>query len=477
MLTNIILSRGLGAAKFGAYNAVISTAQSGFGMLRMGVDAGLHIHMAEVDGVAETGRKDAILGAALVLLGVAGVLGAVAVFGTARQIATAFYHNPALAPWLRVAAILLFLQCLYQFAWAALAGLHEFGRFAGVTVALAVVNLPALAIAVKFGGVGAALAVTAVVNAVILIGLLLVLRAALRRNALALRFKRIRWAAGKLLAIGFPFFVAGLVSIPVLYFIQARLVQAVGLESLGYLRIVGTFTTLILFIPSSTAAATVSTLAEVRSDPNRLLAEFASLAVLNIKLLWFVALFAAIWAFELIPYLVPALFGKEYQPAIVLARISIFGSVFMAVSGAASNSFFAARRVSLVFIQNVSFSLVFAVGSLLTIPHFGIIGYSLSEFTGYAVVALPTIIGTALWAQRSGVSARPLFLLLAVNLVLVASAWCIAWLAWPLLADVVFALLGSLLLLWVGHTHVLSDRERQLFHAGIYRLRAHLVPT
>ena len=137
-----MLARVLGSANFGIYSIVVNTANSAYGLVRLGVDAAIHVHTAEHHSDAETrNAKGQMLGAGLILLSGAGIIGAMICLMFAQWIATEIYGQPELVQWIRLAAILVFFQCLSQFCYASLAGLHRFNEYAKVMILSAFLNI------------------------------------------------------------------------------------------------------------------------------------------------------------------------------------------------------------------------------------------------------------------------------------------------------------------------------------------------
>src|SRR5687767_3240747 len=77
-LTAIVLARGLGVNGYGLYTAAISTASSAYGLVRLGIDASLHVYTARArqtpDSDVLTGQ---LLGAGFIILTSAGFVAAV----------------------------------------------------------------------------------------------------------------------------------------------------------------------------------------------------------------------------------------------------------------------------------------------------------------------------------------------------------------------------------------------------------------
>ena len=117
-------------------------------MVRFGVDAALHVKMAEKEGKT----KNYLITAGLLLLAFAGVLGGIAVFVLSDWLADRVFGLLELSSWLRIAAILVLAQCLFQFSYAILVGLHQYSRYATVMVSSAILNVLTLGLGVYVFG-------------------------------------------------------------------------------------------------------------------------------------------------------------------------------------------------------------------------------------------------------------------------------------------------------------------------------------
>ena len=198
-------------------------------MVRLGVDVALHVKMAEKEGKS----KDYLITAGLLLLTFAGVLGGVVVFALSDWLADHVFGLLELSSWLRIAAILVLAQCLFQFSYAILVGLHQYSRYATVMVGSAILNVFTLGLGVYVFGLAGGIFGTVFTNIFTTMWLARMVRSALKEQAIQLRFGRFLEHAAQLFRIGFPFYLAGLIAMPVSLYMQGLLAKSGGIEELA----------------------------------------------------------------------------------------------------------------------------------------------------------------------------------------------------------------------------------------------------
>jgi O-antigen/teichoic acid export membrane protein len=402
MLTTVVLARILGVAGFGAYSVVINTASSAYGMVRLGVDASIHVHTAETEQ-GESSRKDKgdMLGAGLLLLAGSGVLGAAACLLLSDWLAKTVYGQPELSHWMAFAAGLVLLQCVSQFCFAALAGMHQFVTYSWVMVMSAILSALAVSIGAYSLGISGALAGMLGAQAVTVFLLAQSARGALHANEIILRFSAVKQWVYRHLRLGFPFYAAGLLSVPVTLYLQGMLSRHAGLEALGELRVITAILALISFIPTAASSAMVSLL--TRSSTSDY-SSFIQQSLLHIKYIWVFAVFSGLGVFLLMPLIVKLLFGEAYMGAVAPASYAILSAIIACVLGFAGNIIFARRRVGLILAQTICQFAVFAGVASILISKMGLRGYLAAELSGY-VAAIIFIYFTAIsWKKRHGVS-------------------------------------------------------------------------
>lgn len=426
VVASAVLARALGPAGMGVYNVVATTPGTAFGLLKLGVDTAVHVNMAEHER-AQGVSRGGVLAAGLLLLGGLGALATALCAALAGPIARVVFGQPELAPWLRVASVLVAAQFGFQFCLSALAGLHQFARYARVGMVTGVVNLALVSLGVATAGLAGAVAATAVTGLITVGWLALALRRSLREAGVRLAFAEAPRAAREVLGLGLPFYLTGLVAVPVTYYLQGRLAQSGGLEALGQLRIVLTLTALIWFVPASIGAATVSALSAARTGPGEGGAAFLRQAVLNLKVVWVGCLLLALAACAFLPWLLPLLFGSAYAAAVGPARLGLLGAVLAAAEGVVGQVLFTQRRTWTLFGLLTSRAALFAVLGLALVGPFGLGGYVAAEAAGFAfavALALPLLARSARTLVPDGPAGalRPVYVAALLNLAVGAGA-------------------------------------------------------
>lgn len=460
MLTTIVLARVLGSANFGIYSIVVNTASSAYGLVRLGVDAAIHVHTAEHHSDTDTrNAKGQMLGAGLVLLSMAGIFGAVICLVFAQWIAVEIYGKPGLEQWIRLAAFLVFLQSISQFVYTLLAGLHRFKDYAKVMVISVSASAVVLSISSFFGGLHGALFGLIAMQTVTLWLLYRRARAAILTEHISLQFRRFTANATHLLKTGFPFYAAGLLSVPSAYYVQGLLTQNSGLEAMGGLRVITSITTLVSFVPTAIAAVMVSHLTRSSTSDYT---DFVRTTLLNVKYIWLFVLIAGAGILTFLPLLVNVLFGQTYKSYTAPASLAILSSVLACLMGVVGNISFSRKRVSFIFFYTMIQTAFFLFTALFYVPLYGLSGYFFAELFGL-VSALGFIwLTTSNWRKRNLVSPPWLTRLLTIS-----CAYTVFFiLAGIFGSDVTRSVFGSIsfvLLMGLGYWYVLDTEERGVF--------------
>ena len=384
--SSIVLARGLGVAGFGAYSAVVYTASSAFGMVKLGVDTAIHVYAARAKGdPADNHVTGQLLGAGLSVLAAGGVVASVVIAVGANWLAEAVFGDPSLAALLRSAGLLTALQCLIQFGHSVLAGFQEFSVYARRMVVGSVVVLVLSATGMWVYGLPGALTGYGLSQFALAVSLGYAAARAMRARKISMSLARPGRAITSLMRLGLPFYGSGLVAIPVFYYLQGLLSRSAGVESLGLLRVIATLTTIVAFVPGSVAAVTTSSLTRLRAEQGTRESKVYDYAILNVKAIWYLTTVSAVVLAIFTPLLVSLVFGPAYASAIEPGMVALFATAFSTTAAAAGSLFFAMERSGIIFWQYVLQSLVLAVVGLIAIPAMGLLGYVSAELAGNAV--------------------------------------------------------------------------------------------
>jgi len=465
IFSTIILARNLNSRGFGLFNALIITVNSGYGLVKLGLDGAIHVRMADKDD----SDKGNVLGAGLVLLSLSGLIAAPSVFVFSDQLASLIFKEPELTRWIKYAAVLIFVQCLTQFLYATLVGLHRFAFYSVTMVIMSCANLAALYIGIVLGGLQGAVLAVVFIKITTLVLFITYLKRYLQQKRLRFEYDRFRETAIQLLKLGFPFYMVGFVTIPVAYYMYGILSASAGVENLGYMRIVVSINSIILFVPSSIAAATISFLSEANTDIALAQEKFVVYSQLNLKTTWYFCLSIGVILWIFVPTIIRIAFGKQYLVAVTASRLGLFAAIFMVVMNVASNTYFAQKKVSLIFVQNAVYSVGFFAIGVLLVPRWGILGFVFSELIGYFAVAVFVVLLFHLECRSLGMNPNFHWFLL----VMTAAAALVLSVVNVLGNELLEYVCGTGVLIAIlisGYLLIFSPKEREAFSLYINQL-------
>ena len=474
MLTTIVLARVLGSANFGIYSIVVNTAGSAYGLVRMGIDAAIHVYTAEHYLDAETREaKGQMLGAGLILLMGAGIMGAVICLVFAHWIADVIYGQPELKHWIRLAAVLVFFQCASQFVYTLLAGLHRFLEYARVMVISVAGSTVIISAASVLWGLKGALGGLIAMQAVTLLLLYRQAHVAMSHEKISIRFRKLTEKAKLLLRNGFPFYAAGLISVPVTFYLHGLITQSSGLEAMGGLRIIASITVLISFIPTAIAAVMISHFSRSSTNEYEM---FVSSTLLNFKYVWLLVLIVSAAVLTFLSLIIYVLFGSSYQIFVGPASISIISSVFACLLGIVGNLSLSRKRVDFIFFYTFIQMGVFFIIAFFAVPKYGLTGYFFAELSGLICALGFVWKATSVWRKRNRVSAPWVRILFAVSAIFVVSFSFVGIFGSNIIrASVGFVCL--MLVLSLGYWGVLDAVERTSFVLIIRKRLVRYFPT
>lgn len=288
--SSIVVARLLGKTNLG----MVATVNYIMNLLSLfaavGIPTAVTKYIAE-HATSEPRKIGAVMGTALALILPPLVLLCALLFGMAPRIAVGMYHEPALTPLLRIAAVALLVTVLGTngFGQALLQGLKEIRAISLINIATSAVGLPVfVGLTILFHVTGNIVALLAVA----LLGAGLILATLVNRlhrpvDAAAgfpsevapaqpgvepavgtaagtgfgpFRFER-RLVRG-LLNIAVPAFLAGLVMTPALWFTTTRLSQLRGFGEVGLFNICFAAFQMILFVPMAVGMPLIPLIAE-----------------------------------------------------------------------------------------------------------------------------------------------------------------------------------------------------------------------
>jgi O-antigen/teichoic acid export membrane protein len=466
MVTSMVLARGLGPAGLGVFNAVTATASSVYGLGRLGVDVALHVHLAEA-GVPAVQKGRVVVAAALAM-----TAAALAAFGGvwmgAGWMATTVFGDAELAEWIRLAGLLVVAQFAHQFGYSALAGLQRFDRYARVAIATAVLTLALTVLGVVFLGLAGAVAATIVATILGAAWLVLEVVTGLRASGVELLRTGVGRGMRDILALGVPFYLTGLVLIPVTYALQGLLTRTSGIEEMGYLRVMLSLAALVTFVPSSLIGATVSSLAVMRTDPATGSGAYERHAALNLRLIWLFCLLAVLLIAIGLEWVVRLLFGQEYLLGLPAYRWGLLGAMLLAVEGVVGQVLLAERRVWTLFGLLSGRAVGFALLGYTLVPGEALRGYLAADAISLAVfVAFGIVVVVAHGIGRSDAQR------LAALALLTATSAAALLVPWDPMVRSLLTVATLITASLTGYAFVLDDDERTLVRTSLARLRGH----
>ena len=456
LIQGALLARWLSPSGLGVLSVVTSTALSLYGMTRLGADSTLHVAIAEGGK-----RRGAVMGGMRLVMAAAATLSAGICLVGAPWIAQNLYHQPALEPWIRWAALYVVAHFAYQYGHFALAGFHRFAGYATVNVTMTVIGVVVVPVAAWSAGT-----LGAVVASIAMLGLTAVLlarllRRAVREEAVPVELSGWRIGVAENTAVGFPHYLSALIAIPIAYVLQGRLGQYGGTEGLGFLRMAVSLSALISFIPGSISAVTLSFLTGMRSSRSK--SDFDDIAALNAKVIWLVTMALYLAIEPVLPFVVRTMFGAEYAPATNAARLALAGAVMGAVEATNGQTLLARRLTRRMFLLITLRVSVMGVVGWIAIPRWAVDGYVLADLLGISASYVAAVgLEWVIEGHR-----RPFLSMAALTLsvVVVATLWHQQ--APSLLGSALLALTLALGLAVGAALLVFSRRERSLLLNGL----------
>jgi O-antigen/teichoic acid export membrane protein len=455
-LSTAVLAHVLGPARLGTYAIATVTANGAYGVIRLGVDMGVHVVAAHEDPTRSPERLGRILGLAVTAISGLAVLGGLALLALAGPFGARLFHQPDASAYVAIAGLLLVGQALAQCAYVCFGGLHRFGGYAAVTVGGTPLLAVATVAAATIGGPAAAASTTAGGQIVLGVSLLLALRSTARRLGVTIAPNLDARLLREVLGVGLPFYLAGLLVIPVDYLAQAGLVRLHGLAQLGDLRVVMTTAALVTFLPAALNGPMISALSRTHAGGGDAAEAFSA----NLRGVWTLGLAAALGLAVVWPLVVSLVFGQDYAQARAFGVIGIVAALGLCLRHVLSNSLLAFRRQRLLLAVSGLEAAAFAIVALAALPRLGLAGYLLAQAAG----TFAPLLGAWLWALRQIPRAAADSRLLAATALTAAALGAAAWAnlqpAAPPVAWIAAALVSALALLawpWL----VLSPAERQ----------------
>jgi O-antigen/teichoic acid export membrane protein len=380
LIAMTVLARVFDTRDLGAYAFTQSTSQTFYGLARLGADAGMHVGLAGLDMRKDKERASQFLGEGFSVFLAIAVSVSIAMAALAHPIASRLFGAWDLTRYVYAAAALFAAQTMSQYAYIAFAGLNAFRAYSRVTMLSAVLTM-AIVIVCAFRG-GAIAAVWGLVGAqAVAVGMLTLSLARLfKTRGLVFRARRPSGAAGSMLRLGLPFYAGGLLLIPVDFANLAHLSRSVGVESLGDLRVTQALVSLAAALPTAIAGPTVTFLTERHAA-----GEGAAGLILQLKVIWSLAIAVAIALAAIWPFAIAVAFGSGFEAARtvgVLALTGFFSSMLLTV---VQGGLLAQRKSGALFWIGAFHAVTLAALGWALIKSHGLAGYLVAQGGATAV--------------------------------------------------------------------------------------------
>lgn len=378
----IVVARTVGAAGFGLYNLTLNAQALVLG----GATLGLHVGVVHFLPIALQKRDDSLvwglLQTALALAGVAGTILALIMLGFADLLAENVFHEPALAPLLRIVSIAVPLTALGRVLTAVCRGTKQMQYQVyvdNIVFSIAKLGLTVLFLSVGLGVTGAVLAHVAAWIIEIPLLVYFVNRLFSLRRPLHTAQRNV----GELLSFSLPMYLASLVG---------RLggnLEVIILGMVGTVGWVGIFSAAaryqavaILFLGAlQTAIRPIISELHYRHQRDELRRLYQAITKWSLAFTLPFFLMATLFSKPLL-----AIFGEEFEAGSLPLIILFLGTLFNAGTGTCEPMISMTGHTRLKLINSVVSSALIIGLDLLLIPHWGIIGAAAAAGLSVALI-------------------------------------------------------------------------------------------
>jgi O-antigen/teichoic acid export membrane protein len=379
MLSLPVVARLVGPAALGIFSIVFSLAQTGQGVCGLGAEVVIHRNGAQYKtrGVEATGR---LFGVGLTLVLATSVTAACLVWIFRSFLAEHWLAQPAIAPWLGPAALLIVLQPLGTLPLVFLASLQEFRAYAiRSSTGIVLGTIAIVLLAWKFGlrGAIAGLIFSAVIQ--IFVSYVIV-RPVLRLKGIGLRLDHY-WSEGvAILKLGLPYYYANtllgsLVALPILGLVS----RYGGLGQVGFLRVSQSMAAVIGFLPAAVAPAAISFLSASLAETDK---AYEQLKLAHLRGVWTLLLVLTCPACMLLPAITRLLFGPGYEGTYVLSWIALWLALLVGVGSALVQYLLVTRKTVRLALFSTMGVILFVASALFLVPRYGAVGFLVAQFIG-----------------------------------------------------------------------------------------------
>lgn len=303
----VIVARVLGKAGYGEFGIIQSTV----GMF--GIFAGFGLGQTATKYIAELRETDAaragrIMGMAGIVAILTGVVMAILLWAFAPWLADHTLANPALAPLLRIGAIIIVFEAMNGAQLGALSGFEAFRTIAKINIWAGLASFPCMLAGVYLGDLQGAVWGLAANRAFNWLLNHIALRREARRTGVPFALAGSRNELAVLWHFSLPSMLAGALVAPTVWLCNAMVVnQPDGYDQMGIFQATNTFRTMLFFIGNTLSAPLLPMLANMIGSGQH----NERLARINMISTWALGALPAT-VFFAVPELAEAMFGKDY---------------------------------------------------------------------------------------------------------------------------------------------------------------------
>lgn len=380
LVASIIAARLLGRDLFGKYGIIQSTV----GML--GVFAGLGLGITATKYVAELRTRDPeragrIIAQSLLVSLISGGLIAAALILFAPVLAANTMNAPSLAPELRIAAVLLFINAFNGAQTGTLSGFEAFRTIARINLVRGIVTLPVTVALVHLWRLPGAIWALAVSSAVACLHSQVCLRRHCKAAGIHLQFSWAWYEWSVMWTFSAPVFLSSALAGAVTWAANTMLVnQPSGYAEMGVLSAANQWRAVIGFVPGVLGQFALPVLSSLHGEQDR--ARYAQ------GLRWNLLLTAVAGGATALPVILGAhvimrSYGVGFREGWLVLVLSATTAVISCINSVVGTAILSSGSVWAGFAFNAMWAVVFISGCHILVPNHGSLGLATAMLGAY----------------------------------------------------------------------------------------------
>jgi len=378
LLASIVTARLLGRTSFGQVGVVQSTVGM-FSTL-----AGLALGMTATKFVAENrsadpARAGRILGLSWVVGGISSAILSIALFFASSVLAGSTLKEPAIAPLLRIAAVLVFLNGVNGIQIGALTGFEAFKAITHINSTRAFLSLPATIVAVRYGGTSGALWAMVIAATAACFLSQRELRLECRRSGIRVTLGEFEWRI--LWEFSIPSCLGGLLVMPVSWAANTILVrQPHGYAEMGIFSAATQWRAAVAFLPGVLGQIALPLLSNLHGENEH--RNYRSV------LKWILLINASVSIAVAAPLVVFARsimrwYGPGYEGGALVLALAAVVAILTSVNTALASLIISSGSMWVAFALNALWAAALLISSLILIPRYLATGLSIAYVLAY----------------------------------------------------------------------------------------------